>query len=310
MNSEQNRQISNELLSLLREYLGALAGEAGLAENTLEAYERDLRAAAGFLMDSGKSEWADLSSEDVTDILADSRQKGHAPPTQARLLSSLRGIFRYLRAEGLYQGPDPTRFAGKMHLWKRLPEVLSPTEALRLMDAPDSSTWKGLRDRALLALLYGGGLRVSEAVGLVVQDITRAKMGEKTGFLRICGKGGKERLIPFAGQAEKRLFTWIDNERESRKPKDPQALLSQNGLKLDRGRAWVLVREYAALADLPAIHPHTLRHSCATHLLAGGGDLRSVQEFLGHSDLRTTERYTHLQTDELQAFHKLHHPRG
>ena len=277
MNSEENRRVSPELQMQLSEYLGALAGEAGLSGNTLEAYSRDLRMAAGFLSDSGKSEWAEMTSEDVTDILAASRQKGHAPATQARLLSSLRGIFRYLRAEGLYQGADPTRFAGKMHLWKRLPEVLSPTEALRLMDTPSASTWKGLRDRALLALLYGGGLRVSEAVGLLMQDITRAKQGEKTGFLRICGKGGKERLIPFAGQAEARLFEWIDDERQGRKPKDPQALLSQNGLKLDRGRAWVLVREYALLADLPAIHPHTLRHSCATHLLAGGGDLRSVQ---------------------------------
>ena len=294
------------------EYLASLAGEAGLSPHTIEAYRRDLESAARHLRGREVLDWTELSSDDVVEILAEARARGAAPSSQARLLSSLRGLFRHLRSEGRAAGRDPTRFSGKLHLWRRLPEVLAPDEVFRLLDAPPDQHWKGQRDRALLALLYGGGLRVSEACELKLDDLTLRLPGSTgPGLLRVVGKGAKERLVPFGGIARQRVEAWLALGRGTRAGGEPWVLLSRGGRRLDRVRAFRIVREWAEQAGIEGeIHPHTLRHSCATHLLAGGGDLRSVQEFLGHADLRTTELYTHVEVDELQALHRLHHPRG
>lgn len=297
----------------LRTYLAALLAEAGLAEHSREAYRRDLERAGTFFQGLGRKSWKTVQAEDLTALLADTRQQGLAPSSQIRLLSSLRGLFRWLRAEGDLPGPDPTRFATKVHLWKRLPEVLPPDEALALLDAPDPCSWIGLRDRALLALLYGGGLRVSEAITLRLEDLRLRSpgAGEEAGFLQVLGKGDKERLVPFGGEARVRVEQWIAEGRPGRIPQAKTVLLSKSGRALDRHRAFRVVRQHAQAQGIsPDLHPHTLRHSCATHLLLGGGDLRSVQEFLGHADLRTTERYTHVEVEQLQALHRLHHPRG
>ncbi len=293
------------------EYLAALAGEVGLRPNTLTAYRRDLDRAAAHFAERGIEDWSQASPEEVTALLARVRSEGAAPATQLRLLASLRGLYRYLRSENRLPGRDPTRFGGQVKLWRRLPGVLSPQEALALVDAPPREGWMGLRDRALLALLYGGGLRVSEACGLGLGDLDlEAGVGRDPGLLRISGKGGKERLVPFGGRARERLEEWLDLGRPSRNPCGPWVLLSRSGRPLDRHRAWRIVRHWTRAVGISrAVHPHTLRHSCATHLLAGGGNLRAVQEFLGHSDLRTTERYTHVEVDELHALHRLHHPR-
>ncbi len=297
----------------LRTYLAALLAEAGLAMHSREAYRRDLERAGAFFQGLGRSSWKTVQAEDLTALLADTRHHGLAPTSQIRLLSSLRGLFRWLRAEGELQGPDPTRFATKVHLWKRLPDVLHPDEALALLDAPDSSSWIGLRDRALLALLYGGGLRVTETIQLRLADLRlRSPGGEvEAGFLQVLGKGDKERLVPFGGEARVRVEQWIAEGRPGRIPQAKTVLLSKSGRALDRHRAFRVVRQHAeAIGISRELHPHTLRHSCATHLLLGGGDLRSVQEYLGHADLRTTERYTHVEVEQLQALHRLHHPRG
>jgi site-specific recombinase XerD len=203
-------------------------------------------------------------------------------------------------------------FEGKVHLWKRLPDLLSPEDCLALLDAPVSDGWKGLRDRALLALLYGGGLRASEACDLEVGDMSlNLANDDSPAVIRVCGKGNKERLVPFGGVGVERLQQWLQFGRPKLNVQGKWVLLTKSGKRLDRARVFHLVREYALITGLREdIHPHTLRHSCATHLLMGGGDLRAVQEFLGHSDLRTTERYTHVEVEELQALHKLHHPRG
>lgn len=297
----------------IAEYLGSLAAEAGLAAHTMAAYRRDLQRIAGFLEARKILNWKDLEPGHLADLMATTRSEGLAPASQVRLLSSLRGFFRWLRAEEGLEGRDPTKAVGKVHLWRRLPEILTPDEARTLLDAPAVDTWIGQRDRALLALLYGGGLRVSEAVGLRLGDLHLGgdPDSKEPGLLQVRGKGNKERLVPFGGLARERVMQWIAGGRVDRDQGDASVLLSKSGRPLDRHRAFRLVRDWAKACGLPGtLHPHILRHSCATHLLIGGGDLRSVQEFLGHADLRTTERYTHLEVDQLQAYHKLHHPRG
>ena len=300
------------MLEQADEYLATLAGEAALSPRTVEAYRADLARAADHLAALGLRDWDRLEPEGVADLLAATRRAGAAPASQARLLSSLRGFYRFLRREGRLPGRDPTRFGGSIRLWRKLPDVLHPEEARSLLDAPPPTGWKGQRDRALLALLYGGGLRVSEACDLSVGDLSLRIAGSAVpGLLRVLGKGGKERLVPFGGLGRERVEAWLAEGRKTLPAGASHVLLSRSGRRLDRVRAFRLVREWARRAGVRTeVHPHTLRHSCATHLLAGGGDLRSVQEFLGHADLRTTERYTHVDVDELQSFHKLYHPRG
>ncbi|TAH38748.1 MAG: hypothetical protein EYC70_04090 [Planctomycetota bacterium] len=296
----------------LEEYLAYLAGAAGLSRNTVAAYRRDLKAAAAALEARGVRDWARVRPQDVAEVQGAARRRGASPASLARGLSSLRGLFRYLRAEGRLTRRDPTQAASPLRLWQRLPEVLAPQQAFALLDAPPEATPLGQRDRALLALLYGGGLRVSEACGLRLEDLTlRLPGSDGPGLLRVRGKGGKERLVPFGGGGRARLERWLEHGRRSRPGHAPWVLLSKSGRALDRMRAFRIVQHWARAAGLSQpIHPHTLRHSCATHLLQGGGDLRSVQEFLGHADLATTERYTHVDSDELQALHRLHHPRA
>ena len=295
----------------LKAYLATLATEAGLSPHTCAAYRRDLEEAAGWFAGRGIGRWDQLEPEIVADWFAETGARGLASSSRTRALSSLRGLFRHLRAEGLFEGRDPTRIGSLPRLWQRLPEILTPDQALALMEVPPAEGWKGQRDRALLALLYGGGLRVSEAVGLRLEDLS-LRLGETTspGILRVRGKGDKERLVPYGGGARERLEAWLEGCRSDVARGSQRVLVSRSGKPLDRHRAWRLVRDWATQAGLPALHPHVLRHSCATHLLLGGGDLRSVQEFLGHADLRTTERYTHVEVEELQALHRVHHPRG
>jgi len=301
------------LSSRRAEWLGALAAESGLSPNTLAAYRRDLTRAQEFLAARGLRRWEDLTPDLLAKLMAEARGRGAASASQQRLLSSLRSFYRWLRTEGLHEGRDPTRGAGRLRLWERLPRVLSPEDALRLLDVPPEDHPLGLRDRALLALLYGGGLRVSEAANLSMDALMlRAHAGDRAaGVMRVIGKGDKERLVPFGGEARRRVEQWIAEGRPRLSPQCDRLLLSKSGRALDRHRAFRIVQRAAARAELrEEVHPHTLRHSCATHLLLGGGDLRAVQEFLGHADLRTTERYTHVEAEQLQALHKLHHPRG
>ncbi len=295
------------------EWLAALAAESSLAGNTLAAYRRDLARAQTFLSRKRLRHWENLTPDLLARLMADGRASGLAPASQQRMLSTLRNFFRWMRSEGVLEGRDPTRGGSRLRLWDRLPQVLSPEDALALLDAPDPGRALGLRDRALLALLYGAGLRVSEAVGLTLDGLVlRAHAGDQeAGVLRVTGKGDKERLVPFGGEARRRVEDWLVNGRPRLKPRCNHLLLTRSGAALDRHRAFRIVRAAALRAELTQpVHPHTLRHSCATHLLLGGGDLRAVQEFLGHADLRTTERYTHVESEQLQALHRLHHPRG
>lgn len=301
---------SSRLTLEIQEFLAALAGEGGRAASTVEAYRRDLARFQPILEERGGRAWAELTAEDVAATLAAATRNGCGPATLARALSALRSFLNHLRLEQRAPERDPTRGGGRIRLWSRLPDVLSTEDTFALLDAPPEQGWRGLRDRALLALLYGAGLRVSEACDVGLGDLSLGG-GHETALLRVLGKGGKERLVPFAGEALRRTQAWLEIARDSRNPRGDWILLTRGGRRLDRQRAGRLVAEAGRAAQLSRpVHPHMLRHSCATHLLAGGGDLRSVQEFLGHADLRTTERYTHVEVDELQAHHRLHHPRG
>ncbi len=291
-------------------YLASAAGEFGLSAHTIAAYRYDLEQAAIFFSRAGISSWAKVSSRDVVNFLGSSH-KDLSGATLARRLASLRGFYRYWISEHEEQPKDPTRFPGKTRIWNRLPQILSPKEALGLMRVPQGGGWKALRDRAMLSLLYGAGLRASECCDLEMDNLALQSSGRSPGLLRVSGKGEKERLVPFGGKARSHLEEWIQNGRKQLTPRGTWVLLSKSGSRLDRTTVFRLVRDFAVRAGINRkVHPHILRHSCATHLLAGGGDLRSVQEFLGHSDLRTTERYTHVEIDELRSLHKLHHPRG
>ncbi len=297
---------------IIADYLASLAAESGLARNTIAAYKRDLTKSCLFFASKGGLSPEKFSTEMIVDFLADSRTQGLAPASQVRLISTLRGFLNWYRAENGISSRDPLRTIGKIHLWKRLPMVLNPEDSMALLDAPSTTTWIGLRDRALLALLYGGGLRVSEAVILQLGDIN-LNLGNdnRPGIMRVCGKGNKERLVPLGGIAAVRVAEWIKARRIRFMHPASELLLSKTGRPLDRHFVYRTVKKYAAAINLERdIHPHILRHSCATHLLLGGGDLRSVQEFLGHADLRTTEHYTHVEVEELQSLHKMHHPRA
>jgi len=296
----------------LEEHLASLAGEAGLSRATILAYQSDLNRAVSCFAGQGKHAWDQITTADIVSYLAGLRRSGLAASSQVRHFSSLRGIFRFLQSENKLPGRDPTQFAGKIHLWNRIPQVLSPTECLDLIQSPRGEGWKAKRDRALFSLLYGGGLRISEATGLERIDLTLdGETSELPGLLRVKGKGNKERLVPFGGIGRAYLRNWLEAGRQHLPQSNDWVLLSRGGNRLDRSTAFRLVQTAAQKAGIQQpVHPHMLRHSCATHLLAGGGDLRSVQEFLGHANLQTTERYTHVEVGELKAYHKLSHPRG
>ena len=300
------------LSEIIADYLAGLAAEVGLARNSIAAYKRDLSRCGLFLAEKGCSDWKDITTELIVDLIAANRLDGLAAASQVRLISTLRGFLKWHRAEHGFSGRDPLRTIGKIHLWKKLPQVLNPEEAMSLLNAPQTEHWIGLRDRALLALLYGGGLRVSEAIDLKVGDINlNLTSDDRPGIMRVSGKGRKERLVPIGGIAAQRVHEWIEERAKKFVTPEPNLLLSKSARALDRHFAYRAVKKYATQVDLTQdIHPHILRHSCATHLLLGGGDLRSVQEFLGHADLRTTEHYTHVEVGELQSLHRMHHPRA
>jgi integrase/recombinase XerD len=260
---------------------------ARLAPRTVEAYRRDLTAAASSL---GKPVGA-ATTEDIERYLADLRAEGLAPTTIARRAAAIRSFFRHQ----VLVGGRPDNPAAELDLprrTRRLPRTLSPGEAERLVEAARGTTPRALRDHALVELLYGAGLRVSEAVGL-----ERGGIDLDDRFVRTIGKGDKERVIPIGRQAAEALRRYLAHGRPHLDRRHrPELFLNAQGGPLTRAGAFLILRKLAGKAGLDPerIHPHLLRHSFATHLLEGGADLRSVQEMLGHADLATTELYTHV----------------
>jgi len=292
------------------QYLLHLRVERGLSPRTLAAYGSDLAGFAASLRQPGA--WA-RSHEPALEYLRALRTRWHrAPSTVRRRAAALRAFYRFAFAEGLI-GLDVASLLELPRQARRLPDTLDPDAVERLITAPDPATRAGLRDRALLELLYACGLRISEAVGLDVEDLSA-----EGAYVRVIGKGDRERLVPVGEPALDALSAYLTEVRPSliREARTPAGrggplFLSARGRRLSRQAAWELVRAAARRAGLTEhVSPHTLRHSFATHLLEGGADLRVVQELLGHASISTTQLYTHLTGRRIKEVYARAHPRA
>jgi integrase/recombinase XerD len=301
------------------DFLEALHVEAGLARATLASYSSDLGRFLSWAAARGAVEWSQIDRELLLDYLAARRAEGAAEATVARNLSAARMLLRYLVAEGRLDN-DPAALIRAPMLRRALPHALDVEQVESLLAAPERSVRRSARagggafdgiaqrDSALLMVLYSCGARVSEAIGLRTDGLEPSLR-----VMRLAGKGGKQRLVPCGERARQALERWLGDGRsrirESRKR--PEVFLTHSGAPLDRTNAWRRVKRAALSAGLdPSISPHTLRHCFATHMIEGGADLRSVQEMLGHASIRTTEVYTHLDSEHILSLHRLYHPRG
>jgi integrase/recombinase XerD len=285
-------------------YMSHLRVERALAKNTLDAYGHDLAKLAARM---GDIDPASIDGGRIAELLSTNIATGFGARSSARQLSALRGFFRFLVRERAIPA-DPTVLVDRPLLGRRLPRVLSFEEVTRLLDAPDATRDRGARDGAMLHLMYASGLRVSELVGLRIDDLDLAR-----GVVMPLGKGGKRRLVPVGEVALTSLTHYINDVRpRALKKKGTSALfVSPRGGRFSRQGFWVLLRRYAAAAGIRTpVSPHKLRHSFATHLVRGGADLRAVQAMLGHADLGTTEIYTHVARDHVKAAHAKAHPRA
>ena len=290
----------------IEQFLDAQWMERGLSENTLVAYRNDLNGLAAWLSGRGGGLVA-ARREHLLDYLSERVINGARPRTTARLLSSLRRFYRYLVREGRLSG-DPTVRIDTPRIGRPLPDSLSEEEVETLLDAPVVGEALGLRDRAMLELLYACGLRVSELVNLTMEQIDLTQ-----GVVRLMGKGSKERLVPLGEEAADWLQRYIAQSRpELAAGTSARALfITRRGKAMTRQAFWYRLRHYAVKSGInKALSPHTLRHAFATHLLNHGADLRVVQMLLGHSDLSTTQIYTHVARERLKELHARHHPRG
>ena len=296
---------------LVLDFLAYLEFERGLSRNTLEAYRGDLFQLGRFLADKHLSA-LDASAADVSDFLTglatgDDEHRGASPATIHRKSACLRSFYRHLRREGL-RDSDPTATLSAPRRSRKLPQVLTRGEVEKLLSQPRGTDAIALRDRALLELMYASGLRASEAIGLELGDVDLVDR-----VLRARGKGSKERVVPIGQAAVRALSAYAKRGRPALVKNRPELHLFVNfrGGQLTRQGLYKIVRRHATTAGLAdRMSPHTLRHTFATHLLAGGCDLRSVQEMLGHADVSTTQLYTHLSSERLKDVYFKAHPRA
>ncbi len=288
----------------IERFLDHLWVEFGLSENTVTAYGADIKTVSVFLR-ARNTALLDASDADLLGYM--SENVGRSPRTVARRLSSLRRFFRYLVREGVV-AKDPTVRLSAPRVGRKLPRALSESDVEALLAAPKTATTLGLRDRAMLEVLYATGLRVSELV-----SITLTQVNLRQGIVRVVGKGSKERLVPFGEVAQ----TWIESYLNDARPRLVRGRATDAVFPTNRGSAmtrqtfWYAVKKYARQAEITCeLSPHTLRHAFATHLLNHGADLRVVQMLLGHSDISTTQIYTHVARERLKELHGRHHPRG
>lgn len=293
----------------LKEYLAILQYEKNLSTNTTNAYKNDLKKILLYLEDIGVRDLNDVSANHLFDYLNRQRQLGIDSATAARYISSVKGFFSYLE-ENNYIEKNPTEKLSSVKIGRKLPAVLSFPEIQKILDAPKTDDLAGLRDKAILETFYSSGLRVSELINLKINDLFFDDE-----VLRVLGKGSKERIVPMGSSA----IHWLKEYLLHSRPHLEKKMKSQNfvflnrkrGTKLTRMSIWNIVKFYAHEAGIEKeIHPHTFRHSFATHLLEGGADLRAVQEMLGHADISTTQIYTHIDRNYIKQVHRDHHPRG
>jgi integrase/recombinase XerD len=293
--------------AILDEFGDALWLEDGLSSNTLESYRRDLRLFAAWLAADRSKSLLQVERADLFDYLAYKFQRKAKPRSAARLLSSLKRFYRFLLRENRIRS-DPTLQLDSPKLPRTLPKVLTERDIDALLTAPNVQTPLGLRDKAMLEVLYASGLRVSELVMLTLSQVS-----QDMGVVRVTGKGNKERLVPVGEEA----LIWIRRYAAGARPyilagrQADTLFVTSRGASMTRQAFWYLIRRYARQAGIrPDISPHTLRHAFATHLLNHGADLRVVQMLLGHADISTTQIYTHIARERLKTLHAKHHPRG
>ena len=293
-------------LQEIEQFIDALWMERGLSKNTLTAYRNDLAGLSVWLEKQGR-ELQTARRQDLLTCLSERVAAGAKPRTTARLVSSMRRYYRYLVREGRLQ-EDPSVRIDTPRIGRPLPDTLSETDVETLLLAPDEQDALGLRDRAMLELLYASGLRVSELVSLTSDQVNLTQ-----GVVRLVGKGNKERLVPLGEEAVDWLQQYIDSARPELAGEHVarQLFITRRGAGMTRQAFWYRIRHYAVKSCInKPLSPHTLRHAFATHLLNHGADLRVVQMLLGHSDLSTTQIYTHVARERLKELHAQHHPRG
>jgi len=304
-NDPEKKESGPYFLTWLPMFLDYLAVEKGLAKNSLSAYQTDLRH-FGHWLDDQKKELEAVRRIDIVRYFQAIRSAGISARSVARALAAIRGMFRFLVAER-HLTHDPTENLENPKLWTTLPKSMQPEEVDALLRAPDRTTPEGLRDGAMLELLYATGLRVSELIHVKIDDLVM-----DAGFLRTIGKGSKERIVPFGDSARDAIVAYVERGRPRfDKHADPYLFLSSRGRPMSRQAFWMKITKYARQAGIAGhISPHVLRHSFATHLLENGADLRSVQMMLGHSDISTTQIYTHVSRARLQKMYEQFHPRA
>ena len=293
-------------MELTKHYLRYLKLERGYSPNTVEAYKHDLDWLLGYLAQEGVDPLS-VKLEDLEHFAAMLSDHGISAKSQARILSGVRSFYRYLVLDG-YLDVDPTELLESPHLPQHLPEYLSTEEVDALENSIDLTSNEGHRNRAIIEVFFSCGLRVSELTNLKLSDLFLPQ-----GFIRVNGKGGKQRLVPISERAIHELELWFDDRRQMKiKPgEEDYVFLNRRGHHLTRTMILIMVKRQAEAAGIKkTISPHTLRHSFATALLKGGADLRIIQELLGHADLGTTEIYTHMDDESLRQEILLHHPRN
>ena len=292
--------------NIVKQYVRYLKLERNYSPNTLEAYQHDLLHLQDYCLTEGKA-LLDISLDDLQHFAATLHEVGIGPSSQARILSGIRSFYRFILLDGFIEN-DPTELLESPHLGEHLPEVLSTAEIDQIEASIDLSKWEGHRNRAIIEVLFSCGLRVSELVTLKLSDLFLDE-----GYVRIFGKGSKERLVPISNRAIHELNLWFDDRNHMRiKPGEEDfVFLNRRGAHLTRVMIFIMLRQQAELAGIKkVISPHTLRHSFATALLEGGADLRVIQALLGHESIGTTEIYTHIDTTALREAIIEHHPRN
>ena len=291
---------------LVERFLDNLWAERGLSDNSLQSYRHDLLNLQNRLAARGRS-LQDATREDLLAVLASEMQQGKSPRSLSRYLSAYRQFYRWLVREGKIDS-DPVALIESPKTGRGLPKAISEAQVELLLAAPDTDTMLGQRDKAMLELMYATGLRVSELVGLELSNINLNQ-----GVVRVIGKGQKERLVPIGDEAHESLTTYLASGRPEilQGVQTDSVFVTTRKSGMTRQAFWYMVRRYAGMCDIPnKLSPHMLRHSFATHLLNHGADLRVVQLLLGHSDLSTTQIYTHIAREGLKRMHEAHHPRG
>ncbi len=291
---------------LVESFLNYLIVECGLSENTIKGYKSDLRNFSNYLKNKDIKRFQDLRANMIVNYIEKEKQRGLSENSISRSLVTIKMFYKYMITEGKISR-NPMSSINSLKLQKHLPEVLHYKAVEKMLQVPDCNEKLGIRDKAILELMYATGARVSEVASINVSWVSL-----DYGFIKCQGKGSKQRIVPIGTKAVNSVRRYLQDVRPLlSKGKDGETLfLSRTGKKLRRENIWELVRKYAKCAGIKNVSPHTLRHSFATHLLEGGADLRSVQEMLGHANISTTQIYTHVDRKYLKSVHQKFHPRA